>query len=209
MKEQQDYIKDLAEIRSMMERSSKFISLSGFSGVLAGVYALAGAYIAYYVLEFMPDALEYPANPNGDFVAGLPPVIGLALMVLVLSVGSALVLSSNKAKGKGEPVWNVTSRRMLSAVSIPLLAGGSLILLLISSGLAGLAAPLTLVFYGLALCTASAFTFADIKYLGILQVLMGLLAVAFISYSILFWAFGFGILHIGYGLYIHAKYERS
>ena len=209
MKEHQDYIKDLSEIRSMMERSSKFLSLSGLAGVLAGLYAIAGAYVAYYVLNFRPDGFEYSINQTGYAVLGLPPVIVLALILLMLSIGSALVLSSGNAKKKGELVWNSTSKRMLSAISIPLLSGGVLVLLLISSGLSGLAAPLTLVFYGLALCMASAFTFADVKYLGILQIILGLLAVAFVSFSILFWVIGFGLLHIGYGLFIHFKYERS
>lgn len=208
MKEQQDYIKDLAEIRSMMERSSKFLSLSGLSGVLAGVYAMIGAYAAYYLLGFAPDAFEYAINESGETIAGMPPVMGLALMILVLSIGTALVLTTNKAKGKGESVWNITSKRMLSAVSIPLMAGGIVVLLLIGSGFAGLAAPLTLVFYGITLSTASAYTYADVKYLGILQIVLGVLSVAFVSLSILFWAIGFGLLHIVYGLYIHLKHER-
>ncbi len=41
------HLQDLTEIRSMMERSSRFISLSGLSGISAGVFALIGAYLAY------------------------------------------------------------------------------------------------------------------------------------------------------------------
>ncbi|MBO6523037.1 MAG: hypothetical protein JJ971_04365 [Balneolaceae bacterium] len=209
MKEQQDYIQDLAEIRSMMERSSKFLSLSGLSGVLAGMYACAGAYIAYFYFNFRPDGFEYAINRTGDTVAGLPPVLGLAILVLILSVGTALVLSSGKAKQKGENIWNIASRKMLASVSVPLLTGGVFVLLLLASGYSGLAAPATLIFYGLALTATSVFTFEDVKYLGWIQIVLGLAAIVFISYSILLWAIGFGIFHIGYGLFIHLKYERS
>lgn len=209
MKEHQDYIQDLAEIRSIMERSSKFLSLSGLAGVLAGLYAIVGAYIAYYFFNFRPDGFEYPINLTGDTVAGIPPVTGLAALVLVLAIVSAMALSSAKARAKREPVWNPTSRRMLSAVAVPLLTGGALVLVFISTGYAGLAAPLSLIFYGLALFTASQFTFKDIRYFGFVEIMLGLLSTVFISYSILIWAIGFGALHIGYGLFIHFKYERS
>lgn len=209
MKEQQDYINDLAQIRLMMERSSKFLSLSGLSGVLAGLYACAGAYAAYFYFNFRPGGFEYSINGTGETVAGLPPVLGLAILILILSVGTALVLSSGKAKQKGENIWNIASRKMLTAVSVPLLTGGVFVLLLLASGYSGLAAPVTLIFYGLALNSASAFTFEDVKYLGWIQIVLGLAAVVFIQYSILLWAIGFGILHIIYGLYIHVKYERK
>ncbi len=209
MKEHQDYIHDLAEIRSMMERSSKFLSLSGLAGVLAGLYAIAGAYIAYYFFNFRPDSFEYPINLTGDTVAGIPPVAGLAALVLVLAIVSVMALSSAKARAKGESAWNPTSRRMLSAVAVPLLTGGVLLIITISAGYAGLAAPVSLIFYGLALFTASQFTFKDIQYFGYIQIILGLISALFISYSILIWAVGFGALHIVYGLFIHFKYERS
>lgn len=209
MKDQQDYIQDLAEIRSMMERSSKFLSLSGLAGVLAGLYAIAGTYAAYYYLNFQPDGFQYPINVTGDTIAGMPPVFGLATLVLVLAVLTAMALSSARAKAKDEPVWNPTSRKMLSAVAVPLLSGGALLLVFIGAGFAGLAAPVSLIFYGLALFNASQFTFKDIKYLGFFQIVLGLVSAVFISYSLLIWAIGFGFLHIVYGLFIHFKYERS
>ncbi len=209
MKDQQDYINDLAQIRSMMERSTKFLSLSGLSGVLAGMYACAGAYAAFYYFNFRPDGFEYAINRTGDTVAGMAPVLGLAIIVLLLSVGTALVLSSGKAKQKGENIWNIASKKMLSAVSVPLVSGGVFVLLMIAFGYSGLAAPATLVFYGLSLTSAASYTYDDVKYLGVLQIVLGLAAIIFISYSILFWAIGFGMLHIIYGLYIHVKYERK
>ena len=43
-----DYLKDISEIKNLMNKSSRFISLSGLSGILAGIYALVGAAMTYY-----------------------------------------------------------------------------------------------------------------------------------------------------------------
>ncbi len=208
MNSEQDYLKDLTEIRSMMERSTKFLSLSGWAGVLAGVYALAGAYIAGVFFSFRPDTLSYPINPCGDNVAGLPPVLGLAFLVLALAVGTAVVLSAEKGRKHGSSAWNPTSRRMVIHMSWPLFGGGFLILILLGEGMAGLAMPLTLIFYGLSLINASMFTYREVRSFGWLLMLLGLLSVVFIEYSIWLWAAGFGVMHIIYGIFLHIRYER-
>lgn len=208
MKEEQDYIQDIAEIRSMMERSSKFLSLSGLAGVMAGFYALAGAWIAYSVLNFNPSDITYGTVSNGGNVSGLPQLILLATVILVLAVGTAVLFSHRKAKQRGESIWNATSRRLLASMAVPLLAGGVLTLILIFKNLIGLVAPLTLIFYGLSLYNASKFSYDDVKYLGLIQIGLGLLSSWFIGYGLLFWAIGFGVVHIIYGIYIHIRYER-
>ena len=208
MKEEQEYIRDIAEIRSMMERSTKFLSLSGWAGIMAGIYALAGAYIAYEVFDFNPDAIDYRAVPSGSDRSNLLKVIFLAASILLLAIGTAISLSSKNANKKGEKIWNATSRRLLGSMAVPLVTGGLLALIFIAKDLVGLVAPATLIFYGLALFSASKFTYDDVKYLGLIQVALGLISAYFISWSLLLWALGFGIVHVGYGIYIHFKYER-
>lgn len=208
MSEERDYSRDLAEIRSMMERSSKFMSLSGLAGVMAGIYALAGAYIAYSYFGFNPDKIVYsPATP-GSLSSSLPQVTGLALLVLILAIGTAIYLSSRKAERRGEKAWNATSRRLMANMAVPLLAGGILVLVFLSKDLIGLIAPSTLLFYGLALYNASKFTFDDLKFLGLIQMALGLASFYFIAFGLLLWAIGFGVVHIFYGIYMHFRYER-
>lgn len=201
MKEEQDYIKDIAEIRSMMERSSKFLSLSGWAGILAGTVALAGAYTAHYVLGFQPDAISYTFS-------NLSNLILTATGVLVLALIGAFADSLRKARKQEEKAWTITSRRMLMGMAVPLFTGGILIMLLISYGLLGLIAPLTLLFYGFALYNAGFFTIPEVRIMGFIQMTLGLLNVAFVSYGLLFWAIGFGAVHILYGIYMHFRYER-
>lgn len=208
MKHQHDYIRDISEIRSMMERSTKFLSLSGWAGIMAGVYALIGACIAYKVFYFNPDEIIYSSLSGGRYSAGFLKVVVLALAVLLLSIGTAIFFSSRRAIRRNEKLWNSTSKRLLVNMMVPLAAGGIFILILISKGLIGLVPPLTLIFYGISLYMASKFTYDDLKVLGIAQIALGLASSYFVGYGLLFWALGFGVGHIIYGAYIHFKYER-
>lgn len=208
MKEERDYIQDIAEIRSMMERSSKFLSLSGWAGIMAGIYALAGAYIARYVYSFSPDKIVYSSIKQDGISSGLLQVILLAVVILILAVGTAFFLSHRKARKKGENIWNATSRQLLVSMAVPLFTGGILILVLLSKGFIGLMAPLTLLFYGLAIYNASKFTYDEMKFLGLIQMGLGLASTWFVEYGLLFWAVGFGAVHILYGIYMHLRYER-
>jgi hypothetical protein len=207
MKTEQEYIRDLTEIRSMMERSAKFLTLTGWSGIMAGIYALAGAYIAWRLFDFYPDDGIY--NPIGwqeSSGNGLNLIL-LALGILVLAIGNAVFLSYRKSKRKGERLWNSAARRLVVHMAIPLVTGGAFILILLLKGLPGLIAPVTLIFYGLALLNASKFTYEEVKYLGIIEIILGLIASYFIIYGLLLWAIGFGVMHIIYGIYMHLKYE--
>lgn len=208
MKKEQDYIRDIAEIRSMMERSSKFLSLSGWAGVMAGLYALAGALIIYALFDFNPEQVGYHFPEGATFSSPFLQVLLTGCTVLILAVGTAVILSSRKARSRGERVWNKTSRQLVHSMAVPLVTGGILIMALITEGLIGLIAPLSLIFYGIALYNAGNFTFREIRVLGVLQILLGLLSSYFPEYGLLLWAIGFGLMHIIYGIFIHSKYER-
>jgi len=206
MQKEQDYLKDIIEIRAMMERSSKFLSISGWSGIMAGLYALIGSYIGYAFLKFNPKEVFIAESEN--MAHTITNLIILASVILILSIGTAIFLSYTRATKRGEKIWNATSRRLLTSMAFPLVVGGILILILITKDLIGLLIPLTLVFYGLALYGAGNFTFREIKFLGLIQVVLGLIAACCIEWSLILWAIGFGLMHILYGIYIHLKYER-
>jgi hypothetical protein len=208
MKEEKDYIRDITEIRTMMERSSKFLSLSGWAGIMAGIYALVGAYIAFHFFEFNPDDSTSSMGMSGDLSSGFSKVIFLAILILILAIGTAVYLSRKKARTRAEKIWNATAKQLLINMAVPLFAGGILILVCISKGMIGLVVPLTLIFYGLALFNASKFTYDEVKMLGIIQIGLGLAAAYFVAYGLLFWALGFGVVHICYGIYIHRRYEQ-
>jgi hypothetical protein len=208
MKTEQEYIRDLTEIRSMMERSTKFLSLTGWSGIMAGMYALAGAYIAYKLFYFNRDEVIYNTIDRQEISGNGLMLFLLALVILVLAIGTAIFLSYRKSRKTGEKLWNAAARRLVINMAIPLVTGGIFILILFSKGILGLIAPLTLIFYGLALLNASKFTYEELKYLGLIEIVLGLIASYFIGYGLLLWAIGFGIMHIIYGVYMHLRYEK-
>jgi hypothetical protein len=208
MEEQRDYSQDLAEIRSMMERSSKFLSLSGLAGVMAGIYAIAGAWIAYSVLDVSPRDFSSGYTQSVSGSSNLTQLILLALLILMLAIGTAIGFSYRKANKRGESIWNATSKRLLGSISVPLFTGGFLVMILLAKNSIGLIMPITLIFYGLALYNASKFSYEEVKYLGMIQIVLGLLSVWFSVYGLLFWVVGFGAAHIVYGIFIHMRYER-
>jgi uncharacterized membrane protein YidH (DUF202 family) len=208
MNEEEDYIRDIAQIRSIMERSSKFLSLAGWAGILAGIYALAGAYIAYDVFEFKPTQIVYSPAQLDSVTTDLPKVILVACIVLALAISTAIFLSNKKATKRGEKLWNAITKRLVINMTVPLVAGGLLILILIANGLIGLLPSITLLFYGLALYNAGQYTYEELRGLGLIQIGLGLFSAYFVEYGLIGWALGFGVFHIMYGTYMHYRYER-
>lgn len=207
MKEIPEYEKDIASIRTMMERSAKFISLSGLSGVLAGIYALLGALAAYYVVHYPISPFRYRQYSISDENT-LWKLLLVASAVLVASISTGLWLSQRKSKKQGLKLWNPASRTMFVNMAIPLVTGGIFILIMLYSGHFGIAAPASLIFYGIALIQGSSNTYDEVRYLGFLEIILGLISAVFYGYGLLFWAVGFGVLHIVYGAIMYNKYDK-
>ena len=203
MENKEQYLNDLREIKDIMNRSSRFISLSGLSGVAAGIYALIGAFFAYRII--------YATQAYGNRVVAYTStqtlqLLGVGLAVLVMAIATGILLTTRTARKNKETIWNQQARLLLANLAIPLATGGLLCLVLMYHGLMYLVAPLTLIFYGLALINASKYTLSDIRGLGLCQVAIGLAAAFFIGHGLLFWAVGFGVMHIVYGLIMKLKY---
>jgi hypothetical protein len=207
MKEIHQYEQDLSSIRTMMERSVKFISLSGLSGVLAGIYALAGATAAYFIVQFPTSPFHYRTYSVNE-VEVLWKLIGIAAAVLITSLTTGIWLSHRKAKRHNITLWNSASKRLIIDLSIPLITGGLLILILLSAGHYGIAAPASLIFYGLALIQGSQHTYNEIRYLGLSEIVIGLIAAMLPGFGLVFWALGFGVLHIIYGSLMYYRYDK-
>jgi hypothetical protein len=216
MSSPQEQLKDLREIRTLMERSSRFIGLSGLSGVAAGVCALIGATAAYLYLDIVPFQYDHRyvyyarALDSTKWGFGYMSFFLLDGFVTILSaVLLGIYFTTRQAKRKGQTIWDKTALRLLFNLSIPLVAGGMFCLAMMWHGYLAFVAPATLVFYGLALVNGSKYTLHDVMYLGIVEIALGILAMFLLRYGLEFWVIGFGFLHIIYGLMMYAKYERN
>ena len=210
---QNESLQELQHIKKMMERSSRFISLSGLSGISAGVCALTGAW-------FANKAIMSKGAPPGNWGASrnyggttLREFMGsrlfeIAVATFIGAIALSFLFTWLRSKKSNMPLWSKTARRLMVNVAVPMIAGGFYLLREIQSGNYGLIAPGCLIFYGLALVNASKYTLSEVRYLGYSQIVLGIINCWMIGYGLYFWAAGFGLLHIVYGFLMWFKYER-
>ena len=202
MNEQQQSLQELHHIKQMMERSSRFISLSGLSGISAGVVALLGAWFAVQRISM------YAHEKNIDYNTLVTQLIVIAVLVLAAAFVAAFIFTYLRSKKEGVSLWGATTNRLLTNLAIPLVAGGFFVLRIVQMDHVFLIAPACLLFYGLALVNASRYTLGEIRYLGYCELILGIINLWIPGYGLIFWAAGFGVLHIIYGIIMWRKYER-
>ncbi len=210
MSEHQQSLTAIRDIRQMMERSSRFISLSGLSGISAGLFALIGSVVAYPYVYGQKDYIIGTQGRSRDSYSFIfnTYLFWIAALTFVAALLSAFIFTYIKSKKEGTPIWGHSAKRLLWSVMVPLLVGGIFLFKLMQFGTFGLVAPGCLLFYGLALINAGKYTLSEVRYLGYSELLLGVISLGFVGYGLYFWAAGFGILHIIYGIYMWWKYER-
>ena len=210
MENKPDYSDDLKTIKKIMEESSRFLSLSGLSGVFAGFLAILGGCIAQFVILKNKTLLIREPLTNlsvNELTSVKIKLTFIALLVLIFALAGSFYFSYRKAREKGQKMWTPVTKRMLFYLFVPLVTGALFILILFSVNQWQLLVPSMLIFYALALISSGKFTYNEITYLGLAELITGFTAVIIPGSSILFWILGFGILHIVYGLIMYRKYE--
>ena len=211
MNDIKDYNEDLKSIKKIMEETSRFLSLSGLSGVFAGLLALVGGVVVYLVIlkSHILSSSEFFINLSNRETASMKmQLIIIAFVILILAIGGSLYFSYRKSRRTGHKFWTPVSKRMLINLIVPLATGGIYIFILYSKEQWLFIIPSMLIFYGLALVSAGKFTYNEVFYLGLIEIVTGLICSVLPEYGIFFWCFGFGILHLTYGLLMYRKYER-
>ena len=200
---QDKYKSDLADIKDMMHRSSRFISLDGWSGIAVGLIALVGAFLAYRNLYADFPNLNY--RPIQLAEGQLEQLLFIATGTLFLAIAAALFFTMRESKKQQQSLWDAQSKRLVLNLGIPLVTGGLLCIFFLYNGLIALLAPMTLIFHGLALVNASQYTLKQIRILGLLLLALGLAAMYFLNLGLIIWGIGFGLCHIGYGVIMKWK----
>lgn len=219
MNEKDQSLHTLQDIKRMMEKSSRFISLSGWSGVAAGLCALVGAWQAYGIIgpRLAARAVDDYDKAKGYFPPAEQmrvkdymgqPLLQIAVVTFLAALVLAFFFTWLRSRHTGMPLLGTMARRLTLAVGIPMVVGGLYLLQLMKAGAFGLIAPGCLLFYGLGLINAARYTSVEIKYLGYSMLLLGVVNTFLPGYGLFFWALGFGVLHIVYGLGMWYRYER-
>ena len=207
--DKEKYLQQITDIKSIMESNSKFITLSGISGIWAGITALVAALI---VICFFPDVNEsilYINESNRIGENNVSMLIAIASLTLVVAIVGGYVFTAIKAQKLNHTLWNATSKKITVELFFILAIGGIFCLIQMYNGIYFLTAPTTLLFYGIGLFSISKYTERDIKYLAVSLCILGLLNTLFLNFGILFWAIGFGFMHIIYGSIMYFKYDRN
>jgi hypothetical protein len=215
MSEQNHHLDTLQDIKKMMERSSRFISLSGLSGIAAGTCALVGAWVAYGVIDknrYSVANIRSMARNTEENVSISEwmnnSLVQIAATTFIAAFILAFIFTYLRSKKTNTPIWGAQARRLMINVMIPMLVGGIYLFSVMQNQVYGLIAPGCLIFYGLAVLNASKYTLPETRYLGYSQMLLGIINLWFVGYGLYFWALGFGVLHIIYGTVMWWKYER-
>lgn len=208
MTTQEEQLAAIAEMRSLMAQSSRFISLSGLSGVWAGSVALAGYAAASWKLG------RFASHDNANRASLLTPeqlefLILDASAVLALALAGSVYFTTRKASASGVPVWSGAVKQLLMHLFVPLALGGGFCLVLLWHGAVAFVAPATLIFYGLALQSASKYSLPELWYLGVTECVLGLLAAIWVGHGLALWGLGFGVMHILYGGVMYWRYDRA
>lgn len=215
MNETEKLSSELHDIRQIMERSSRFISLSGLSGISAGICALIGAWLSADVIEKNRNAVrnlkvsiaDADSILYGDFLNSW--LFRIAFITFVAALVSAFIFTYRRSKKTNVPIWGTTAKRLIINVTVPVITGGIFLLVLIKNEVFGFVAPGCLIFYGLGVLNASKYTLVETRYLGYSEILLGLINLFFMGYGLYFWAAGFGLVHIIYGVFMWLRYERN
>jgi hypothetical protein len=201
-------LQEISDIKRIMERSSRFISLSGLSGIAAGICALIGAYFAKHLLKDYYDDYNRTGYTDDHFATLKIKLVIVAGAVLAAALILAFIFTWRRARQNHLPIWDLTARKLLWNVLFPLVAGGIFVLAMLQYEEWHFVASASLVFYGLALVNGSKYTLSDVRYLGYSEIVLGLISTQFIHSGLYFWAIGFGVLHIIYGAIMWWRYER-
>jgi hypothetical protein len=210
MDSQHPPLETLQDIKRIMERSSRFISLSGWSGISAGVCALVGAWFAHNRIDrYLHHRQRSGYYEGNDGVMLMYDLIQIAAITFTAAFISAFIFTWSRSRRNGTPLWDPTVQRLAWNTILPMVVGGIVLLRALSLGYYTLVAPGCLIFYGLALVNASKYTLGEIRYLGYGQLILGIINLWVVGSGLYFWAAGFGVLHILYGAIMWWKYERK
>src|SRR4051812_21497156 len=121
-------LEDIRDIRSMMERSTRFISLSGWSGIWAGAVALLSAGIAWNVIGSVaiPERQGWAGTNIIDrYTDPLVVRLGfLAILTFIVAFCGAYYFTWRKAVSARQKMWTRPARQLMWHIMVPLIVGG-------------------------------------------------------------------------------------
>lgn len=194
---QNELYSTLNEIKTMMNRSSRFLNVSPAAPIVVGIYAVVAAWTANRIYN---GGWDIAPMLSVDTPYRMRMLSLAAIGLVALSVVTAALLCRYEARRRGERLTiDAAARRLIFNFALPLVVGGVLCFALLANGYYGISSSIMLVFYGMALTSASNHTFSSVRYLGYAELLLGLIDAFCQGYGLMFWTIGFGAMNIVFG----------
>jgi hypothetical protein len=181
-------IENLTFIRSTMERATAFTAVPGWGGVAMGVTALIAAVVA-----------ARQETADGWLVVWL--------VEAVVAMGIESFAIARKARALGGAILARPAKRFLLSFTPPIAAGAILTLALYQAELYRALPGLWLLLYGTGVVTGGAFSVRAVPVMGLCFMVLGMAAaLGPASWGDPLMALGFGVLHIGFGVFIARRH---
>jgi hypothetical protein len=174
----------LRYIRETMERAGEFTAVPGWGGVAMGFTAIAAAFIA-----------RHQSSPRGWLTVWL--------LEAFVAVAIAAATAATKAHRASAALFSGPGRKFLLSFAPPIIVGGLLTLALFRGGALAALPGVWLLLYGTAIVTGGAFSVRVVPVMGLCLMAVGTLALFTpAGWGNAFMAAGFGVLQIGFGIWI-------
>jgi len=178
----------LRYIRETMESAAEFTAVPGWGGVAMGITALAAALLA--ARQTTPHAW-----------------ITIWLAEAFVAVAIAAPAAATKARRANSSLFRGPGRKFVLSFAPPIVVGGLLTLALFLLGAFSALPGVWLLLYGTAIVTGGAFSVRAVPIMGLCLMALGAGALfAPLSSGNLFMAAGFGLVQIGFGIWIALRY---
>jgi hypothetical protein len=196
--------RELKVIRQLMERPVRYSTMSGLSGILAGLAALGGLAADWAISSAWQDTPRMAMKINVLVWAG----------VLAVAFAGAVICTRLRERRQNMPFWSGVKKRILLTILPPFVAGVGLTLIIAyrwHTGWGpnewGLIPAIWMLFYGLALWQVGLLSPVEVRLMGAAFLACGLAAALwFQPYP--YWSLGvtFGGFHIVYGLAVWVRH---
>jgi hypothetical protein len=178
----------LRYIRETMERAAEFTAVPGWGGVAMGITALTASFVA--ARQTSPRAW-----------------LAVWLVEAFVAVAIAAPAAATKAHRANSTLFSGPGRKFLLSFAPPIIVGGLLTFALYAAGASSVLPGVWLLLYGTAIVTGGAFSVRIVPVMGFCLMSLGTAALfAPAAWGDAFMAAGFGVLQIGFGIWIARHY---
>ena len=182
-----------------MQQYTSYFSLSGFSGILLGIYGLLMVYVLHILTSTYGDGFDGSSQLP---IALLEIVITIfGIVMILISLFTLWIRARRENKKQNSKLWNPFSKKTRLQTLVPLIFFIAVLIIVANKGYYSLITPLLLFLYGILLLNVSRVSLKRLRLLAIAEMILGIIAYFIYDNELLFLAIGLGAFHLLYGVF--------